>query len=84
MRRHLVAVLVGAYDAAMKEGAATFRALRSDMEARKGEAVLGGTAKLADLFDQMHGFWASRSVPAAAALAIEAGHALASCRPKAP
>ena len=37
------------YDAAMKEVGATFRALRSDMEAREGEAVLAGTAKLADL-----------------------------------
>ena len=35
------------YDAAMKEVGATFRALRSDMEARDGEAVLAGTAKLA-------------------------------------
>lgn len=63
------------YDAAMKEVGATFRALRSDMEARDGEAVLAGTAKLADLFEQVQGFWASHDVPAAAAIATEAAEA---------
>ena len=71
------------YDAAMKEVGATFRALRSDMEARDGEAVLAGTAKLADLFEQVQGFWASHDVPAAAAIAtateaVEAARAITS------
>jgi len=60
------------YDAAMKEVGATFGALQSDMEARDGEAVLAGTAKLADLFEQVQGFWASHDVPAAAAIATAA------------
>ena len=63
------------YDTAMKEVGATFRAVRSDMEAREGEAVIAGTTKLTELFGQVQAFWESHNVPAAAAIAAEAGEA---------
>ncbi len=68
------------YDAAMKEVGATFRALRSDMEAREGEAVMAGTTKLTGLFEQVEAFWTSRNVPAAAAIASEAAEAASDIR----
>jgi cytochrome c556 len=63
------------YDAAMKEVRTTFGALNSAMDARDGDSVLSGTAKLAGLFEQVEAFWASRDVPAAAAIATEAAEA---------
>ena len=63
------------YDAAMKAVGTTFRALTSAMDARDGDTVLSGTATLAGLFEQVEGFWTTRNVPAAAAIATEAANA---------
>jgi len=68
------------YDAAMKEVGATFRAVRSDMDARDGESVIAGTTKLTELFGQVEAFWESHNVPAAAAFATQAGEAASAIR----
>lgn len=63
------------YDATMKEVRTTFGALNSAMDARDGDTVLSGTAKLVEIFEQVEAFWATRNVPAAAAIATEAAAA---------
>jgi cytochrome c556 len=64
-----------AYVAAMKEIGATYGAVQSELEARNGEAVLAGTAKLTDLFGQVQAFWTANGVDKAADLATQAAEA---------
>ena len=68
------------YDAAMKDVGVTFRALRSDREARNGEAVISGAEKLVALFEQVHAFWDTRDVPGAATTAMAARAAVAAIK----
>jgi cytochrome c556 len=64
-----------AFTAAMKEIGATYGSVQSELEARNGEAVLAGTAKLTDLFGQVQAFWAANGVDKAAGIATQAAEA---------
>lgn len=60
------------YDAVMKDVGATFVALQGNMEARNGPDVISGAARLAELFEQVQVFWATRGVQNAADTATTA------------
>jgi cytochrome c556 len=64
-----------AFVAAMKEIGATYGSVQSELEARNGEAVLAGTAKLTDLFGEVQTFWMANGVDKAADIATQAAEA---------
>ena len=60
------------YDAVMKDVGATFVALQENMDARNGPGVISGAARLAELFEQVQVFWATKGVQNAADIATAA------------
>ena len=64
-----------AYVAAMKEIGATCGSVQSEMDARNGEGILAGTAKLTELFGQVQAFWQANGIDEAAGIAAQAAEA---------
>ena len=64
-----------AYAAAMTEIGATYGTVQTEMDARNGEAVLAGTAKLTELFGQVQAFWQANGIAEAAGIAAQAAEA---------
>ncbi len=64
-----------AYMATMKEIGSTYGSVQSELDARNGEAVLAGTAKLIELFGQVQAFWQANGIDKAAGIATQAAEA---------